>query len=133
MSDFTELALVVSRQKMVDVCVRRMQRLAGSANELLAEPAAREEIDVELSRSLLAIACRDVSQRQHETRHPGYAACYGVALGPPAAGGITKAGPGSGARSELSGEPDWASAADSSGFSVVASNSAGVRPVVESA
>lgn len=58
LSVLEDLALVVSRQKMVDVCVLQMKRLAGSANELLAESAARKEIEVELSRSLLAIGCR---------------------------------------------------------------------------
>lgn len=59
LSVLLELALTASRQKMVDACVLQMKSLAGSASELLAESAAREEIEAELNRTLLAISSRE--------------------------------------------------------------------------
>ncbi|PZX39313.1 putative membrane protein [Roseinatronobacter thiooxidans] len=53
------LASAASRQEMVDACVRQMQQLARSANELLAETAAREEIETELDKMLREIESRE--------------------------------------------------------------------------
>ena len=55
----TDLALAASRQDMVDACVHQIQRLAGSAEELLTESVARAEVETELNRALRAIAGRE--------------------------------------------------------------------------
>ncbi|MFN3847491.1 MAG: DUF2254 domain-containing protein [Paracoccaceae bacterium] len=53
-----DLALAATRQEMVDACIQQIQWLARSAEELLAESVAREEIEAELNRTLRVIAGR---------------------------------------------------------------------------
>lgn len=51
-----DLASVSSRDEMVDACVRQMKKLASSADELLADTGAREEIGREVDKMLRGIA-----------------------------------------------------------------------------
>jgi uncharacterized membrane protein len=56
----TDLALAASRHEVRDTCVQQMRRLARSANELLEESVAREEVEAKLDEALSIIASREV-------------------------------------------------------------------------
>ena len=51
-----DVASVAACPPMVNACVRQMQMLGRSANELLAESAARQEVDADLKRALARIS-----------------------------------------------------------------------------
>ena len=54
-----DIARAASCQAMTDACIEQMRRLAGAASELLAESAAKAEIEAELSGTLQSLASRD--------------------------------------------------------------------------
>ena len=56
MTVLTDIALAATRQSMVDACLRQIRNLAQSANELLEESAAREEVKAGLRNALGMIA-----------------------------------------------------------------------------
>jgi len=53
-----DIALAASRERMVCACVGQMRGLAASAQELLQESIARDEVRAELNRSLASITAR---------------------------------------------------------------------------
>jgi uncharacterized membrane protein len=56
-------ALAACREAMVIACVKQMRALAASAQELLRESIARDEVQAELNRALTTIAARKTEQR----------------------------------------------------------------------